>query len=84
MAFLRGTTLREGLEAGRIDLALLIGPADDPRTWPVGELELTWYSAPAWRRPAAAQPVSVVAFDQPPARCGPGPWRRCRCTRSRR
>lgn len=61
----RGTTLREGLEAGRMDLALLLGPADDPRAQPVGELELTWYSAPAWRRPSAAQPISVVAFDQP-------------------
>ncbi|MCK9899525.1 LysR family transcriptional regulator [Parafrankia colletiae] len=61
----RGTSLREGLDAGRIDLALLLGPADDLRAHPVGELELTWYSAPTWRRPAAAQPIPVVAFDQP-------------------
>ncbi|MEX5635081.1 LysR family transcriptional regulator [Parafrankia sp. FMc2] len=61
----RGTSLREGLDAGRIDLALLLGPADDSRAQPVGALELTWYSAPAWQRPAAAQPVPVVAFDQP-------------------
>ncbi|MCK9931951.1 LysR family transcriptional regulator [Frankia sp. Mgl5] len=61
----RGASLLEGLEAGRIDLALLLGPADNPRAQPVGELELTWYSAPTWRRPSLAQPISVVAFDQP-------------------
>ncbi|KLL12482.1 MULTISPECIES: LysR family transcriptional regulator [Protofrankia] len=61
----RGTKLREGLEAGRVDLALLLDLADDPRAWPVGELELIWYSAPTWRRPAQAQPIPVVAFDQP-------------------
>ncbi|AEH10084.1 MULTISPECIES: LysR family transcriptional regulator [Protofrankia] len=61
----RGTKLREGLDAGRVDLALLLGPADDPRARPVGELELIWYSAPTWRRPSPAQPIPVVAFDQP-------------------
>ncbi|KJE23442.1 transcriptional regulator [Frankia torreyi] len=61
----RGTNLREGLEAGRIDLALLLGPATDPRATTVGDLELTWYSSPLWRRPAATQPMPVVAFDHP-------------------
>ena len=61
----RGSMLREGLDTGRIDLALLLGPADDPRAQPVGELELIWYSAPGWRRPSPARPVPVVAFDQP-------------------
>ncbi|GLZ42625.1 LysR family transcriptional regulator [Actinokineospora sp. NBRC 105648] len=59
----RGTALREALGAGRLDLALLLGAADDPRATPVGELELTWYSAPGWTRPGGAVPL--VAFDSP-------------------
>ncbi|CAO5235994.1 LysR substrate-binding domain-containing protein [Frankia sp. AgKG'84/4] len=61
----RGTRLRERLDAGGVDLALLLGPTDDPRATPVGELELVWYASPAWRRPAATRPLPVVAFDQP-------------------
>lgn len=61
----RGASLREGLAAGRIDLALLLGLADHPTATPVGELQLTWYSAPGWRRPPANQPVPLVAFDDP-------------------
>jgi DNA-binding transcriptional LysR family regulator len=61
----RGARLREGLNTGRIDLALLLGPADSPRATPVGELELTWYSSPGWARPSADAPVPVVAFDSP-------------------
>jgi DNA-binding transcriptional LysR family regulator len=59
----RGTALREALGTGRLDLALLPGASDDPRATPVGELELTWYSAPGWSRPAG--PVPLVAFDSP-------------------
>ena len=59
----RGAALRESLLTGRLDLALLLGPADDPRATPVGELDLTWYSAPDWRRPRG--PVLLVAFDNP-------------------
>jgi DNA-binding transcriptional LysR family regulator len=61
----RGQQLREGLAGRRIDLALLLGPAEGPGAVAVGELELTWYSAPSWRRPVAPQPVSLVAFDDP-------------------
>ncbi len=61
----RGARLREGLAAGGLDLALLLGPADDPRADVVGELELTWYAAPGWTRPAPGQPVPVAAFDDP-------------------
>jgi DNA-binding transcriptional LysR family regulator len=61
----RGTALREAITARRIDLALLLGPADEPGAAPVGELELTWYAAPSWRRPAAAEPIPLVAFDHP-------------------
>jgi DNA-binding transcriptional LysR family regulator len=61
----RGTRLREGLATGRIDLALLLGPADGARAVRVGELELTWYAAPGWQRPAEGQPLPLVAFDDP-------------------
>jgi DNA-binding transcriptional LysR family regulator len=61
----RGTGLREGLASGRIDLALLLGPASDPRAIWVGDLELTWYSAPGWVRPGAGRPVPLAAFDDP-------------------
>ncbi|MGY1602489.1 LysR substrate-binding domain-containing protein [Geodermatophilus sp. SYSU D00815] len=61
----RGTGLREALASGRVDVALLLGPADGPRATPVGQLELTWCSAPSWRLPPAPRPVPVVAFDDP-------------------
>jgi DNA-binding transcriptional LysR family regulator len=61
----RGAELREGFAAGRIDLALLLGAADDPRATAVGDLELTWYSAPGWTRAGSARPLPVVAFDDP-------------------
>jgi DNA-binding transcriptional LysR family regulator len=60
----RGTQLREGLAAGRVDVALLLGPDADPRGVRVGELELTWYSAPGWR-PPTDRPMPLVAFDEP-------------------
>lgn len=60
----RGVRLRESLAAGSIDLALQLD-SDDPHGVPVGELGLTWYAAPAWRRPVAPAPVPVVAFDAP-------------------
>lgn len=61
----RGTKLRESFAAGRIDLALLIGTADDPHATPVGDLALTWYAAPAWQPPRRGEPLPVVAFDHP-------------------
>jgi len=60
----RGTHLREGLAACRVDLALLLGPLADPRAVHVGELELTWYSAPGWQ-PPKDRPLPLVAFDDP-------------------
>src|SRR5919199_3570374 len=60
----RGTPLREGLAAGRVDLALLLGAATEARATPVGDLELTWFASPSWRRPAS-RPVPLVAFDAP-------------------
>jgi len=61
----RGTNLREGLQAGRIDLALLLGPADDPRATHVGTLDLTWYAAPGWPVPPDGEPIPLAAFDDP-------------------
>ncbi|MCU1690186.1 MAG: transcriptional regulator, LysR family [Jatrophihabitantaceae bacterium] len=61
----RGMRLREGLDAGRIDLALLIGRTEDPRATPVGELALTWYSSPSWITPQDGQAVAIAAFDSP-------------------
>ncbi len=61
----RGTRLREAFSAGRLDIALLLGPASDPRATPVGELELTWYSAPGWMPPGESETMEVVAFDGP-------------------
>jgi DNA-binding transcriptional LysR family regulator len=61
----RGTELREGFAAGRLDLALLIGAADDPRARVVGDLDLTWYAAPGWTRPAGGGPLPFVAIDDP-------------------
>ncbi|GFJ95906.1 LysR substrate-binding domain-containing protein [Phytohabitans rumicis] len=61
----RGTQLRSRLTEGRIDLALLLGPPDEPDARAVGELDLTWYAAPGWTRPARGQPISLVAFDAP-------------------
>jgi DNA-binding transcriptional LysR family regulator len=60
----RGARLRESLAAGQIDLALLLH-GEDPSALHVGELSLTWYSAPTWSVPAAPAPVPVVAFDKP-------------------
>jgi DNA-binding transcriptional LysR family regulator len=60
----RGSQLREGLAAGRIDLALLLGATEDPHAVQVGELELTWYAAPSWTPPISGR-MPVVAFDDP-------------------
>jgi len=61
----RGAQLRTALAEGRIDLALLLGPADEADARAVGELDLTWYAAPDWVPPAAGEPVPLVAFDAP-------------------
>ncbi|WP_280271770.1 LysR family transcriptional regulator [Nocardia wallacei] len=60
----RGGALRDGLASRRLDLALLLN-SDDPSAIRVGELELTWYSAPGWQLPPRPEPVPIVAFDSP-------------------
>jgi DNA-binding transcriptional LysR family regulator len=66
----RGSPLRDGLAAGRIDLALLLGAAEpgggtaESNAIDVGKLELTWYSAPGWVLPPDG-PLPIVAFDHP-------------------
>jgi len=59
----RGARLREALAAGTVDLSLLLGAPADEHTILVGNLPLTWYSAPGWHRPHGAIPL--VAFDNP-------------------
>jgi len=61
----RGAQLKAALIEGRIDLALLLGAADEADARTVGELELTWYAAPGWAPPAPGEPISLVAFDAP-------------------
>ena len=61
----RGAQLKSALVEGRIDLALLLGPADEADARTVGELELTWYSAPDWAPPPRGEPMPLVAFDAP-------------------
>jgi DNA-binding transcriptional LysR family regulator len=61
----RGAQLRSALADGRIDLALLLGPAEDRAARTVGELHLTWYAAPGWTLPAPGRPVPVAVFDAP-------------------
>jgi DNA-binding transcriptional LysR family regulator len=60
----RGAQLRAALDAAAIDLALLLATATDEQSRDVGELDLTWYSAPAWSPPDDA-PTPLVAFDEP-------------------
>jgi DNA-binding transcriptional LysR family regulator len=60
----RGAQLRTALESGALDMALLIGPAADDQSRDVGELELTWYSAPSWT-PCTGRTVPLVAIDEP-------------------
>jgi DNA-binding transcriptional LysR family regulator len=61
----RGSQLRSRLVDGSVDLALLIGPVEEPGARTVGDLELTWFSAPGWRRPARGRPIPIAAFDAP-------------------
>jgi DNA-binding transcriptional LysR family regulator len=60
----RGQKLREALATGAVDLALLF-QGSDPTALPVGELVLTWYSAPTWSMPTPPAAVPIAAFDQP-------------------
>lgn len=60
----RGEQLRAALDNGAVDIALLLGPAADDQARNIGELELTWYSAPSWR-PGDGQPLPLVSIDEP-------------------
>lgn len=60
----RGQRLHEALAAGAADLALLFN-GEDPTALPVGELALTWYSAPTWSMPTPPAAVPLAAFDLP-------------------
>lgn len=66
----RGARLREDLAAGRLDVAVLPGPApaeapDLAAVLPLGLLELTWYAAPGWVLPQRGASVPIAAFENP-------------------
>lgn len=61
----RGSRLERDLATEEVDLALLLNVPGHAPALPVGDLELTWYSAPGWTPPAAPGPIPVVAFDDP-------------------
>jgi DNA-binding transcriptional LysR family regulator len=60
----RGSQLRDELSKGRLDMALLFGPAESSEATSVGELELTWYASPGWAH-TSGDTVPIVAFDNP-------------------
>jgi DNA-binding transcriptional LysR family regulator len=60
----RGAQLRDELAKGRLDMALLFGPAESSEATSVGELDLTWYASPGWAHSPGAT-VPIVAFDNP-------------------
>jgi DNA-binding transcriptional LysR family regulator len=59
----RGTGLREALDRGDLDLALLLAAPADERSAAAGALEVRWYAAPGWERPSGHVPL--VALDEP-------------------
>ncbi|MCW0215925.1 MAG: LysR family transcriptional regulator [Pseudonocardia sp.] len=59
----RGTGLREALDRGDLDLALLFTPPANERSATAGLLEVRWYAAPGWEPPAG--PVPLVGLDAP-------------------
>lgn len=61
----RGSRLEQGLATESVDLALLLDVPGSAPALPVGDLELTWYSAPGWSPPPDPAPIPLVAFDDP-------------------
>jgi DNA-binding transcriptional LysR family regulator len=60
----RGAALRDALGKGQVDVALLLGRAEDGRSVDAGPLAVHWYSAPGWSPPAGGE-LPIVAFDEP-------------------
>jgi DNA-binding transcriptional LysR family regulator len=61
----RGTVLRAAVDRGDVDIALLLGRAEDERSVDSGLLAVHWYSAPGWSPPAEGGALPLVAFDEP-------------------
>ncbi|WP_371481230.1 LysR substrate-binding domain-containing protein [Kitasatospora sp. NBC_00315] len=61
----RSARLREAVERGAVDLAVLLaGPGrGDGRA--SGSLPLRWYAAPGWQRPVGGGPLPLVAVEEP-------------------
>jgi DNA-binding transcriptional LysR family regulator len=61
----RGMALRDALTKGEVDIALMLGRAEDERSADAGLLAVHWYSAPGWSPPADGGELQLVAFDEP-------------------
>lgn len=61
----RGANLRAAMNTGDVDIALLLGHAEDERSVDSGLLPVHWYSAPGWSPPTDGRELPVVAFDEP-------------------
>jgi len=61
----RGARLTEALDAGTVDVALLIGVPPGPGSRPAGALPLAWYAAEGFAPPPAERPLPMVAINDP-------------------
>jgi DNA-binding transcriptional LysR family regulator len=61
----RGARLNEGVAAGTVDVAVLLGTSDDVDCVAAGALPLSWFAAEGWAAPLAGDPLPVVAIDEP-------------------
>ncbi|GAA0942602.1 LysR family transcriptional regulator [Pseudonocardia zijingensis] len=61
----RGARLREAIDRGDVDVALLLGDPEDERSQQAGALPLRWYAAPGWSGAPEHGPVPLVALDEP-------------------
>ncbi|WP_243408141.1 LysR family transcriptional regulator [Frankia canadensis] len=61
----RGARLTEGLDAGTVDVALLIGVPPGPGSRPAGVLPLAWYAAAGWSPPPPGRPLPLIAINDP-------------------
>jgi DNA-binding transcriptional LysR family regulator len=64
----RGAKLAEAVHQGRLDLAILLGTADDAGAdggEDAGALPLSWFAALGWVAPPIDRPLPLVAVDDP-------------------
>jgi DNA-binding transcriptional LysR family regulator len=62
----RGARLSEAIDAGSLDVAVLVGSrAAAAAAPPAGWLRLAWFSAAGWTPPPSTQPLPLVAVSDP-------------------